>query len=69
LYRLGRLDEAIEYLRRALELIPDSEIAAHLGEVLWVKGDKREARKVWETALKATPGNVLLQDVIQRFNP
>jgi Flp pilus assembly protein TadD len=69
LYRLGRLDEAIVYLRRALELVPDGEVAAHLGEVLWVKGDKKEARKVWNTALKATPDNVLLQDVIQRFNP
>jgi len=69
LYRQGRLDEAIEYLRRAMELIPDGEIAAHLGEVLWVKGDKKEAKKVWDTALKSAPDNALLQDVIQRFNP
>jgi len=69
LYRLGKLDEAIKYLRRALELIPDTEIAAHLGEVLWVKGDRNEAIKVWDTALKAAPDNTLLQDVIQRFNP
>jgi tetratricopeptide (TPR) repeat protein len=69
LYRLGRLEEAINYLRRALDIIPDAEIAAHLGEVLWVKGDKKEARKVWNTALEATPDNILLKDVIQRFNP
>ncbi len=69
LYRLGKLDEAILYLKRALDIIPDAEIAAHLGEVLWVKGDKREARKVWETALEAMPDNDTLQDVIQRFNP
>ena len=69
LYRLGKLEEAIIFLKRALDIIPDAEIAAHLGEVLWVKGDKKEARKVWETALEATPDNVLLQDVIQRFNP
>ena len=69
LYRLGRLEEAILYLRRALDINPDAEIAAHLGEVLWVTGDKNEARKVWETALEATPDNDLLQDVIQRFNP
>lgn len=69
LYRLGKLDEAIKYLRRAHELMPDTEIAAHLGEVLWVKGDRKEAIKVWDTALKAAPDNALLQDVIQRFNP
>ena len=69
LYRVGKLEEAILYLRRALDIIPDAEIAAHLGEVLWVKGDKKEAKKVWETALEETPDNVLLQDVIQRFNP
>jgi tetratricopeptide (TPR) repeat protein len=69
LYRMGKLEEAILYLRRALDIIPDSEIAAHLGEVLWVKGDKREAKKIWETALKATPENILLLEVIQRFNP
>jgi len=69
LYRLGKLDEAIQYLRRALELIPDAEVAAHLGEVLWVKGDRKEAMQIWDTALKAAPDNPHLQDVIQRFNP
>jgi tetratricopeptide (TPR) repeat protein len=69
LYRMGKLDEAILYLRRALDIIPDAEIAAHLGEVLWVKGDKKEASKVWKSALKAEPDNVLLKDIIKRFNP
>lgn len=69
LYRLGRLDDAILYLKRAMDIIPDAEIAAHLGEVLWIKGDKREALKIWEAALKETPDNDTLQDVIQRFNP
>ncbi len=69
LYRMGRLDEAVEYLRRALKERADPEIAAHLGEVLWVKGDKEAARQVWETALKETPEDARLLDVIQRFNP
>lgn len=69
LYRLGRLDEAVLYLRRALDIIPDAEIAAHLGEVLWVRGDKQEAKQVWEAALEATPDNTTLQDVIERFKP
>jgi len=69
LYRMGRLDEAVTYLRRALKQRKDPEVAAHLGEVLWVKGKREEAREVWETALQATPDDERLLDVIQRFNP
>ena len=69
LFRLGKLDEAIEYLQKALKLQPDAEIAAHLGEVLWVKGNTQEAIRVWETALKIAPDNPKLQNVIQRYNP
>ncbi len=69
LYRLGRLSESVVYLRRALELRPDPEIAAHLGEVLWVMGDKERARSIWDTALQETPEDSRLLDVINRFNP
>ncbi|MCB1746560.1 MAG: tetratricopeptide repeat protein [Gammaproteobacteria bacterium] len=69
LYRLGRLDDAIPYLERARELRNDPEVAAHLGEVLWVKGQREEAREVWETALKDTPNDKKLLDVIQRLTP
>jgi uncharacterized protein (TIGR02996 family) len=67
LYRMGRLDEAIKYLRQALELKADPEVAAHLGEVLWVAGDREGAREVWNTALKAQPEDKRLLDVIKRF--
>ncbi len=69
LYRLGRLDEAIEYLRKALNIRQDPEIAAHLGEVLWVRGEREQAKEVWEAALKQTPEDTRLLDVIERFNP
>jgi len=68
LYRLGRLDEAVGFLRRAIELRPDPEIAAHLGEVLWVMGDKERAKNVWETALQETPEDSRLLNVINKFN-
>ena len=67
LYRLGRYDEAIEQLRRALALSDDTEVAAHLGEVLWVTGDRKGARDVWETALKDTPDDETLIEVMERF--
>ena len=69
LYRLGRLDEAVDFLQQALELRNDPEIAAHLGEVLWVMGDKEAARDVWDTALQATPADDRLLKVIERFQP
>jgi len=68
LYRMGRNQEALKYLRRALELNDDPEISAHLGEVLWVTGDHQQARKVWETALKRTPDHKALREVIKRFS-
>ena len=69
MYRLGRYEEALKYLRRALELNNDPEVAAHLGEVLWVMGDKAAAREIWNSALESTPDDKRLLDVIKRFGP
>lgn len=69
LYRKGRLDEAVTYLRRALAIRNDPEVAAHLGEVLWVKGDREGAREIWQSALEMTPGDERLLQVIKRFDP
>ena len=69
LYRLGRYEEALAQLRRAMTLGFDPVIAAHLGEVLWVLGEKAEARDVWRTALEKAPDDELLREVIERFGP
>jgi tetratricopeptide (TPR) repeat protein len=61
LYRLGRNDEALVELRRAFALQKDPEIAAHLGEVLWVNGDKEEARRFFEQGRKLDPDNRALK--------
>ncbi|MCP4236088.1 MAG: tetratricopeptide repeat protein, partial [Aestuariibacter sp.] len=66
-YRMGRYDEAIMLLRRALSRLDDNEIAAHLGEVLWVSGRHDEARKVWKKALQKSPNDPLLEGVMRRF--
>lgn len=68
-YRNARLDESVAMLRRAFAGNPDPEIAAHLGEVLWVRGDKAEAAKLWQDSLKANPDSVPLQAVIKRYLP
>lgn len=67
MYRLGNYDEAVEHLRRALQLFQNDEVAAHLGEVLWVIGEKVEAREVWNDALQLAPDSDILKRVIERF--
>ncbi|WP_353571249.1 tetratricopeptide repeat protein [Candidatus Albibeggiatoa sp. nov. BB20] len=69
LYHKGELDKAIDYLRKAYELNPDPEIAAHLGEVLWANGQQEEAKTVWQQATELFPDEEQLQEVIQRFMP
>jgi tetratricopeptide (TPR) repeat protein len=66
-FRLGKLDEAEKYLRRALDERSDPEIAAHLGEVLWAKGEHARAREVWQSQLKASPGNPVLLETMRRL--
>jgi tetratricopeptide (TPR) repeat protein len=66
-YRLGNLDKSLGFLRRAFKLDPDPEIAAHLGEVLWMHGDKDEAKKIWSDNLKLHPDNESLQAVMKKF--
>ena len=68
-YRLGNLSKSLEFLQRAVQVNPDPEIVAHLGEVLWVQGDHEQALKVWGESLKAHPDNPLLQAVMKKFMP
>jgi tetratricopeptide (TPR) repeat protein len=69
LYRTGKNTQALEFLRRAYSARPDPEIAAHLGEVLWVAGERGEAEKIWLEATQKTPGNDALNSTIKRFKP
>jgi len=69
LFRRGDNAGALGYLQRAYSIRRDAEIAAHLGEVLWVMGRRDEAQKTWGEASRETPGNELLRDVIKRLDP
>ncbi len=66
-FRLGKLDESEKHLRRALAERPDPEIAAHLGEVLWAKGQHDQAREIWATQLKDTPDHPVLLETMRRL--
>jgi tetratricopeptide (TPR) repeat protein len=66
-YRLGDRAAAIKWLRQAYRARPDTEIAAHLGEVLWIDGQRDEARKVWAEARARDAGNDLLKSTLARL--
>ncbi len=66
-YRMGNLEKARDYLRKALNLVNDPEIAAHLGEVLWKLGDRQAAIEVWESHMKQFPEHDGLLKVMKRF--
>ena len=67
-YRLGNLDKAADFLRKAYAVQADPEIAAHLGEVLWKQGKLEEAKKLWASALKDFPENDVLLATTKKFN-
>jgi len=68
-YRQGDLDRSLDFLRRAYAANPDPEIAAHLGEVLWVRGERDAAQQVWRASAEAHPDSAILRDVMQKFLP
>jgi tetratricopeptide (TPR) repeat protein len=69
LFRQGKPAAALEALQKAYVQKPDAEIAAHIGEVLWILGRSGEALAVWREATKAHPTNEVLAATIKRFVP
>jgi tetratricopeptide (TPR) repeat protein len=66
-YRLGEYEIALDYLQRAYSAFPDPEVAAHLGEVLWVMGDDDAAVVIWDRALNESPDHKVLLETLQRL--
>ena len=69
-YRLGDFSLALDNLRKAFDIRVDPEIAAHLGEVLYVQGRIDEARDVWRIGQETKDGlaNPVLSETIRRFS-
>jgi tetratricopeptide (TPR) repeat protein len=68
LFKLGRYDDSLNYLLKAFAGRPDAEIAAHLGEVLWIKGDRAKAKEVWAAQLKDSPDHPVLLETVRRLS-
>jgi tetratricopeptide (TPR) repeat protein len=66
-FRMGNREEALRWLRQAYAARPDTEIAAHLGEVLWATGRRDEARRVWQDARGRDSANEVLKETLARL--
>ena len=66
-FRMGDTAAAEDFLKRAYRKRPEADIAAHLGEVLWVRGQKDEARAIWKEAAIREPANSTLLETTRRF--
>lgn len=67
LFRTGDNEAAIEYLQRSFEQLPTADVAAHLGEVLWVSQRHDEARRIWTVGLQKEPENDTLKKTLKRL--
>jgi tetratricopeptide (TPR) repeat protein len=66
-YKLGHFEQSEALLRRAHLAFPDPEVAAHLGEVLWVQGRQIEAKDVWRDGLKRVPEHPIIVEAAERL--
>lgn len=66
-FRLGRHQEALAILQQAYRARADAEIAAHLGEVLWVMGQRDQALQIWREGLRTDADNATLRATLKRL--
>ena len=67
-FKLGRYEQAADLLSKAYVKFPDGEVAAHLGEVLWVIDRNKEARVIFQNAFNHDPKNHHINEAIKRLN-
>jgi tetratricopeptide (TPR) repeat protein len=66
-FKKGEYKEALQLLQQAFAAEPHPEIGAHLGEVLWVMGQKSEALAVWKQSYdQSAPYDVLIK-TLERY--
>jgi tetratricopeptide (TPR) repeat protein len=66
-FRMGNLTQSIQTLQKAFQGKPDAEIAAHLGEVYWVAGQRSKAIAIWKEGMLLNAENDTLQQTLKRL--
>lgn len=66
LFTLGDAQQALPFLEKAMAIMVDPEIAAHLGEVQWFLGDRQAAIQTWKRGLEQAPQHRIIQETIER---
>lgn len=66
-FRMGRQEIAAQLLRQAYAHRPDTEIAAHLGEVLWAQGERDEARRIFRQGRDRDATNEVMRETLKRL--
>ena len=66
-FKSGNLAEAQRILQAAYKNRPDAEIAAHLGEVLWVMGRREQALAIWREGMVLSADNETLLETLKRL--
>jgi len=66
-YKMGKYPQSLETLKKAAKIMPDAEIAAHLGEVMWQMKDFDGAKQVWNEALEQHPKHEYVLDAMKRM--
>lgn len=66
-FRMGDFDKALPLLEKAFNIMADHEIAAHLGELLWITNKQGEAIKVWQRGLEDFPNSNTINSTLERL--
>ena len=66
-YKLGQFAQSEALLRQAHRAFPDPEVAAHLGEVLWIQGKEIEAQDIWQDGLSKAPDHRIILEAVERL--
>jgi outer membrane biogenesis lipoprotein LolB len=68
-FRMGKNDLALEQLQQAFSMKPEADIAAHIGEVLWVMNRSVEAEDMWRKGQQLDANNPTLKETLKRLKP
>jgi outer membrane biogenesis lipoprotein LolB len=68
-FRMGQNTIALMQLQQAFNMKPEADIAAHIGEVLWVMDEPEQAEAIWQQGQKLDANNPTLKETLKRLKP